>query len=192
MPAVKLLHDRRGYQYISLHHAEARQGSSSRMLYWFRSPPGLKVGREPFDGATRGLLAARYPTLSFDWKRLAELPVPPPEEPWRERRRAERAAKARAAEEDAPSHDTAQREAATAEPVARDAEAGPSDQDAANASADASPGVATTAGDASAEGQKATPVTGQDSPGQPRRRRSRRGRRQQPPRAPGSAPEVER
>src|SRR5882672_245690 len=71
------------------------------MLYWFRTPPGVKVGREPFDDGTRRTLEAQYPSLIFDWKKLANTPMPPPDtEHWRERRRLERTARqARAAEE---------------------------------------------------------------------------------------------
>lgn len=98
MPSVKVSRDKRGYHFISL--AEStRPGAPARILYWFRSPPGLKVGRVPFDAETRRTLAARYPGLDVDWTRLAEMPMPPPEEPWREQRRAERAAKTRVVEE---------------------------------------------------------------------------------------------
>ena len=39
-----------------------------RILYWFRTPPGVKVGREPFDEAARHALESEYPNLVFDWK----------------------------------------------------------------------------------------------------------------------------
>jgi len=81
---------------VYLIHTDDRGGRSSpaRMLYWFRSPPGVKVGREPFDEGVRQALEAAYPTVAFDWKRIASTPMPPQEaETWRERRRAERAAR---------------------------------------------------------------------------------------------------
>jgi ribonuclease E len=77
------------------------RGEEPRVLYWFRTPPGVKVGREPFDEATRRALEANYPQLTFDWRKLGNIPTPPPDpRMWRERRKAEREAKkARAAEE---------------------------------------------------------------------------------------------
>jgi len=101
VPSVKISRDRRGNQTFALVHAPSAQGrgaAPAKTLYWFRTPSGLRIGREPFDLETRRQLEARYPTISFDWERLAETPAPPPEEPWRERRRIERAAKVRAAE----------------------------------------------------------------------------------------------
>ena len=73
------------------------------MLYWFRTPPGVKVGREPFDVATQRALEAKYPTVAFDWKRILATPIPSADaDKWRERRREERAAKrARKAREQA-------------------------------------------------------------------------------------------
>jgi hypothetical protein len=51
----------------------------------------------------RKMLEAQYPGVPFDWKAFQSTPMPPPEpEYWRERRRAERAAKqARQLEESA-------------------------------------------------------------------------------------------
>ena len=104
MPFVRFSRDKRGYEYVYLMDVPSRQGRGAhpRVLYWFRTPPGLKVGREPFDKAAQQALETRYPELTFDWKQIRETPKPPPDAgaPWRERRRLERAAKrARAAEE---------------------------------------------------------------------------------------------
>ena len=103
MPFVRTSRDKRGYEHIYLIDTPIKRGrpSASRVLYWFRTPPGVKVGREPFDDATRRTLEAQYPGLIFDWKTLANTPMPPPDtEHWRERRRLERAARqARVAEE---------------------------------------------------------------------------------------------
>ncbi len=103
MPFVRTSRDKRGYEHIYLIDTPIKRGrpSVSRVLYWFRTPPGVKVGREPFDEATRRTLETQYPNLIFDWKKLANTPMPPPDtEHWRERRRLERSARqARAAEE---------------------------------------------------------------------------------------------
>jgi len=74
--------------------ASPKGGSEPRILYWYRTPPGVKVGRQPFDAATQKVLEAQYPGIVFDWRRIAETPFPPPDaEYWRERRQAEKAAK---------------------------------------------------------------------------------------------------
>jgi hypothetical protein len=57
----------------------------------------VKVGRSPFDEATRRAIERHNPGVTFDWPRLVAAPVPPPPadvERWRERRRQERAEKA--------------------------------------------------------------------------------------------------
>jgi hypothetical protein len=86
-------------------HTSTRRGRPGRprILYWFRTPPGVKIGREPFDEHVRRTIEQRYPDLTFDWEKLRVLPAFPPDvERWRERRRAERAAKhARLAETEA-------------------------------------------------------------------------------------------
>ena len=74
------------------------------MLYWFRTPPNIRVGRGPFDPAAQRALEAQYPDVEFDWQKLIDTPVPPPlpdVERWRERRKNERAAKQAAREEEA-------------------------------------------------------------------------------------------
>ena len=64
-----------------------------RLLYWFRTPPGVKVGRDALDAATRRTLEERNPDVAFDWPTLVVTP-PAPEQPnWRERRIASRAAR---------------------------------------------------------------------------------------------------
>jgi hypothetical protein len=73
-----------------------RRGKSvSRVLYWFRTPPEIKVGREPFDAAVRQALEAQNPDIRFDWRQILETPIPSADaEKWRERRRAERSERA--------------------------------------------------------------------------------------------------
>lgn len=106
MPFVRFSRDKRGYEYVYLIDAPVgRSGSRSRVLYWYRTPPGVKVGREPFDAPVRAALEAQNPDVAFDWKKIleAQAPAPPEVEHWRERRRAERSAKmARAARREEP------------------------------------------------------------------------------------------
>lgn len=86
----------RGYEHIYLVQPATRRDAASRprVLYWFRSPPGVKVGREPFDEPVRRALEAHNPDVVFDWETLITTAIPPSDgELWRERRRLERTAK---------------------------------------------------------------------------------------------------
>lgn len=96
MPFLRFSRDKRGYENTYLMHAVTRRGkpARTRILYWYRTPPGVRVGRLPFDEEMRRTIEAKNPGIIFDWKALASTPLPAVEpEPWRERRRAERAAK---------------------------------------------------------------------------------------------------
>jgi len=86
--------DKRGYEHFYLvEPVTNRKGRSRpRILYWYRTPPNVKVGRVPFDDAMRRAIEAQYPDVSFDWAKIVEAPIPSADvEKWRERRRAERA-----------------------------------------------------------------------------------------------------
>ena len=94
-PFLRFSRDRQGYEHFFIVHVvEGRRGRvRQRILYWFRTPPHVKVGREPFDGPVRRALEAQNPGLRFDWDRIRNTPKPPAQpEHWRERRLAERAA----------------------------------------------------------------------------------------------------
>ena len=113
MAYLKFSRDKRGYEHFYLVQPSNRGKSRPRVLYWFRTPPGVKVGRSPFDPDMRRALEAQNPDVQFDWEAIIHTPIPPPVEPerWRERRRVERAfrdseeaaAIADAVEEPAPS-----------------------------------------------------------------------------------------
>ena len=93
---MRFARDKRGYEYVYLVHDSARGGRPSRpvVLYWYRTPPGVKVGRPPFDEEVRQRLEAQNPEIRFDWRAITSAQPPPPDaEHWRERRRAEKAAK---------------------------------------------------------------------------------------------------
>jgi len=47
-----------------------RRGRGPRLLYWFRTPPGVRVGRTPIDDEAMRLLERQHPDLAFDWPRL--------------------------------------------------------------------------------------------------------------------------
>jgi hypothetical protein len=102
---LKFSRDKRGVEHFCLMHTTTnRRGKvRPRVLYWYRSPPDVKVGREPFDAPVRRALEAQHPDITFDWRAIIDTPIPSADaDKWRERRRAERAAKhAAAAEESA-------------------------------------------------------------------------------------------
>src|SRR5258708_27709995 len=89
--------DTRGYEHFCLAEpvTNRRGKSRPRVLYWYRTPPNIRVGRAPFDEDVQRALEAQNPTVSFDWRKIIDAPIPSADvEKWRERRRAERAEKA--------------------------------------------------------------------------------------------------
>jgi hypothetical protein len=100
VPFVRFSRDKRGYEHLYLIDLSKERGRS-RVLYWFRTPPGIKVGRAAFDPDTQRSLERQNPDVQFDWPQIVAARMPPavPVENWREKRRAEKAIKrARAAE----------------------------------------------------------------------------------------------
>jgi hypothetical protein len=99
--SLKFSRDRRGYEHFSLVQPGNRGKARPRVLYWFRTPPNIKVGRSPFDPEMRRALEAQNPDITFDWEAIVRTPIPPPMEPerWRERRRVERVLRAAESEE---------------------------------------------------------------------------------------------
>ncbi len=174
MAFLRFSRDHRGNENFYLVQPTVRRGKSrTRILYWFHSPPNVRVGRAPFDEATRKALEARYPDVVFDWKTIIETPIPSADtEKWRERRRLERAQKQAALEDDAAEAAAADADA-SADPAAAENEDATIESEAASAApapAVSSPPSAGPAGDA------------------PRRnRRRRRGRRGEGSRTPQSA-----
>lgn len=52
-------------------HADKRRGRGrSRILYWFRTPPGVKVGRAALDEEAIRMIEAHNPDIDFDWTRI--------------------------------------------------------------------------------------------------------------------------
>ena len=125
MPFVRFSRDRRGYEHVYL--VDARDHGRSRVIYWFRTPPGVKVGRSPFDSATQRSLEQQYPDVKFDWSQIvaARMPPPAPVENWREKRRAERAFKRARAEE---ATEVADVEQLQAEPMASEGDSAEVDE----------------------------------------------------------------
>jgi hypothetical protein len=73
MPFLRVSQDRRGYQHtFVLHNVHRRGRTQPSVLYWFRSPPGLRVGRGPLDEEAMRQLETAHPAVVFDWHRLQE------------------------------------------------------------------------------------------------------------------------
>ena len=69
MPFIRYNRDRRGYESTLVMHAyRSPQGAQQhRVLYLFRSPSNLQVGRRPLDEEVMEALAHTHPDLAFDW-----------------------------------------------------------------------------------------------------------------------------
>ena len=95
MPFLRVTRDQRGYETTFLLHA-AHAGGRPRVLYWYRTAPGIRVGRSPLDEDAIRAIEDRYPDLDFDWPSLIEqstmLPPEVERRPERPRRKPSRPA----------------------------------------------------------------------------------------------------
>ena len=71
MPFLRVIRDKRGYETTYLMHW-LRDGSRqrSRILYVFRTPSGVRVGRESLEPDVLREIESRHPEINFDWKTL--------------------------------------------------------------------------------------------------------------------------
>ncbi len=77
MPTLRFSRDKRGYETTSLVHSGRRNGRSrQRLLYWFRSPPGVKVGRPALDEDAIRWIEEHNPDIEFDWPKILEAQPP--------------------------------------------------------------------------------------------------------------------
>jgi len=187
---LRFSRDKRGYEHFYLVQSTTnRRGKTrARILFWFRTPPGVKVGRTPFSDEVQRAIEAQNPGVVFDWKRLLSTPIPPPApdvERWRERRRLEKAEKAarRAllAADEAPEGEG---EAANA---AASAESNGAEPESEAVSVEASSGEGSEPAEAAAaEPGAPAQASGSMDPGASRSGRRRRRRRRGGRRSPGS------
>ncbi len=93
MPYLRFSRNQRGYEHTFVLHTFRGEGQSKpRLLYWFRTPPGVRVGRHPLDEEAIRAIEEKNPNLAFDWGRMLKVQPPPP--PDAERRgKAQRAAR---------------------------------------------------------------------------------------------------
>jgi hypothetical protein len=73
VPFLRVMRDKRGYETTYLLHW-FREGSRqrSRVLYVFRTPGGVRVGRSPLDADALRQIETQYPDIAFDWDAVRE------------------------------------------------------------------------------------------------------------------------
>lgn len=203
MPFLRYARDKRGYEHVYLVQPVGKRGKvRPRILYWYRTPPGVKVGRDPFDEEVRRTIEAQYPDVEFDWPKLLATPKPPPQtdvERWRERRRQAKAERAFMASADAEEPPTAEEmlepepeigdDGLTAEAVAMAVEAD-ADADAGDAAPVPIDVLTTIDADGTVAGAAAPPDVAPPSGERKRRRRRRRRRKPGTPDMPAMPAEV--
>jgi hypothetical protein len=103
VPFLRVIRDKRGYETTYLMHWY-REGSRqrSRILYVFRTPGGVRVGREALEPDVLRQIEHEYPDIDFDWQVVVENQqvvesAPEPRRP-RKRRREDEAEAGSAAE----------------------------------------------------------------------------------------------
>ena len=75
---MRFTRDKRGYETTFLVHAVRRDGRSrERILYWFRTPPGVRVGRPALDEDAIRWIEDQNPDIEFDWPKILEVKAPP-------------------------------------------------------------------------------------------------------------------
>jgi hypothetical protein len=81
MPFLRLTRDRRGFEHTFLMHHEA-SGERPRVLYWYRTAPGVLIGRQALDEEAIRSIEEQNPHIEFDWPAILELreAMPPEEE----------------------------------------------------------------------------------------------------------------
>jgi hypothetical protein len=73
VPFLRVIRDKRGYETTYLMHWY-REGARqrSRILYVFRSPGGVRVGRESLEPDVLRDIEAQHPDIAFDWKAVLD------------------------------------------------------------------------------------------------------------------------
>ena len=96
MPFLRFSRDKRGYENTYLCHTFRRGGAPQlRVLYWFRTPPDVKVGRLALDPGAIRAIEDSNPDLKFDWGKILKVKPPPPPPVYGREGRQERAGRRR-------------------------------------------------------------------------------------------------
>ena len=96
MPFLRLTRDRRGIENTFLMHAD-RPGDRPRLLYWYRTAPGIVLGRSPLDEDAIRTIEEQHPGIDFDWPAILALSevmtpedeAPPPKPQQKQKRRSD-------------------------------------------------------------------------------------------------------
>jgi hypothetical protein len=72
---LRFSRDKRGYENTFVVHTHGSGGRRrgkprSRILYWFRTPPGVRIGRSALDEDAIRLIEEHNPDVEFDWTRI--------------------------------------------------------------------------------------------------------------------------
>lgn len=77
MPYLRFSRDERGYESTYLVHTFRTKGRlRPRVLYWFRTPPGVRVGRPALDEEAIRAIEESHPGIAFDWPRILQARPP--------------------------------------------------------------------------------------------------------------------
>ena len=68
---MRVARDQRGYEITYLLHSP-RPGERPRVLYWYRTAPGVRVGRRALDEDAIRAIEEQHPDVEFDWPTLLE------------------------------------------------------------------------------------------------------------------------
>jgi hypothetical protein len=73
VPFLRVIRDKRGYETTYLMHLY-REGprQRSKILYVFRTPGGVRVGRDPLEPDVLRQIEAQYPDIAFNWAMVRE------------------------------------------------------------------------------------------------------------------------
>jgi hypothetical protein len=72
VPFLRLTRDRRGFENTFLMHAD-RPGDRPRVLYWYRTAPGILLGRPALDEDAIRTIEEQHPDIEFDWPAILAL-----------------------------------------------------------------------------------------------------------------------
>ncbi len=72
MPFLRLTRDRRGIENTFLLHSD-HAGGRPRVLYWYRTAPGIALGRPPLDEEAIHTIEDNHPDIDFDWPAILAL-----------------------------------------------------------------------------------------------------------------------
>jgi hypothetical protein len=73
VPFLRVIRDKRGYETTYLMHIY-RDGARQRtkILYVFRTPGGVRVGRDPLEIEVQRQIEAQYPDIQFNWNAVRD------------------------------------------------------------------------------------------------------------------------